>query len=114
MNAEGDSVASNGIVDVGEGVGEGVGTGVGIAGSVGVGVARIAGVDWTGRVGTCAVGSSDGTGLERRMALGYLFGFVSGRINGCFAGSGGCCGGVGGETIVVVGKLPAGRGRAPG
>jgi hypothetical protein len=106
MNAEGDCVASNGIVDVGEGVGEGVGTVVGVA----VG----AGVDWTGRVGTCAVGTSDGTGLERRMALGYLFGFVSGRINGCFAGSGGCCGGGGGETIVVVGKLPAGLGRAPG
>lgn len=102
MNAEGDSVASNGIVDVGEGVGTVVGVAVG------------AGVDWTGRVGTCAVGSSDGTGLERRMALGYLFGFVSGRNNGCFAGSGGCCGGGGGETIVVVGKLPAGRGRAPG
>lgn len=110
MNAEGDSVASNGIVDVGEGVG----TGVGVAGSAGVGVAVGAGVDWTVRVGTCAVGSSDGTGLERRMALGYLFGFVSGRNNGCFAGSGGCCGGGGGETIVVVGKLPAGRGRAPG
>jgi len=46
------------------------------------------------------------------MALGYLFGFVSGRINGCFAGSGGCVGV--GETFVVVGKLPAGRGRAPG
>ena len=54
MNAEVDSVLSNGIVEVGEGVGVAVG----------------AGVDWTGRVGTCAVDSSDGTGLERRMALG--------------------------------------------